>query len=42
MDLPYYYLTSHMGSYTVEVAGLTVNQILSGSGGSTPSLPIYR
>ena len=28
-----------MGSYTVGVAGLAVNQLLKGSGGSTPSLP---
>lgn len=28
------------GSYTVGVAVLTVNQMASASGGSTPSLPI--
>ena len=31
-----------MGSYTVGVAGLTVNQLLNGSGGSTPSLPTKK
>ena len=29
-----------MGSYTVGVAGQTVNLVASVSGGSTPSLPI--
>ena len=28
-----------LGSYTVGVAGLAVNQLSYGSGGSTPSLP---
>lgn len=31
-----------MGEYSVEVAGLTVNQLFNGSGGSTPSSPIRR
>lgn len=30
---------SNMGGYTVRVAGLTVNQLSSDSGGSTPSPP---
>ena len=29
----------YLGSYTVGVAGLAVNQMPLGSGGSTPSLP---
>lgn len=28
-----------LGEYSVEVAGLAVNQLLNGSGGSTPSSP---
>ncbi len=28
-----------MGIYTVEVAGLPVEQLSKGSGGSTPSIP---
>lgn len=35
-------LRFYLGSYPVEVAVLTVNQLLNGSGGSTPSLPIQN
>jgi hypothetical protein len=31
--------SSYLGSYTVGVAGSTVNALSSDSGGSTPSLP---
>lgn len=31
-----------MGEYSVEVAVPTVNRLLNGSGGSTPSSPIRR
>lgn len=31
-----------MGEYSVGVAVLAVNQLLNGSGGSTPSSPIIR
>ena len=36
---PSVYTSILMGSYTVGVAGLTVNQMPFGSGGATPSLP---
>lgn len=42
MDVDYYYCKlNNMGSYTVGVAGQTVNLLASVSGGSTPSLPTF-
>ena len=42
MDVDYYYWKlNNMGSYTVGVAGQTVNLLASVSGGSTPSLPTF-